>query len=653
MGKRPSGLVRSKTNVCLGIVILCLFFQIAPLAARNAFASGMPRIAAGGLHTIAMKPSGTVWTWGNNSFGQLGDGTRTDSSSPVQVSGLSDVIGVAGGFWHTVALKSDGTAWTWGSNKYGQLGNGDETDTDSSAPVEVSGLSDAIAVAGGYWHTVALKSDGTVWAWGNNFYGQLGNGTTTASSTPVQVKNGDGTDLSDVLAIACGYWHTLALRSDGTVWAWGNNTYGQLGTTTTAHSAEPVQVSGLSGVDTNVDNVTSIAGGYWHSLALKTDGTVWAWGNNAYGQLGDGSTIDSSVPVQVKLHPPTVRTGSASGVTAESATLNGTANANGLETTVWFEYGTSFGSYGNTTSTQTIDGRSDMSVAIGVSGLTEKTVYYFRIVAENLAGTTYGSVNSFTTSAASTMRESSKVASDVTIRKSVAQIRNILSIAGGGGHTLCLRSDGSIWSCGSNYDGQLGHVGDNGEDYADSSIPANAGPLSGIITSIASGNWHTVALRSDGTVWTWGGNYNGQLGDGTNNKSKTPVQVKNFNMGLTIGRIYGYVVDVNGDPLTLASLRLSGKKTKTSKSTLSDKNGYFEFKDLTADTYSLLAKKKGYNQAKSVVVLQTGEIKEIEIEMKPKKGNGSSATPTPTKTPVSSPSPSPTPSPTPTPSATP
>jgi hypothetical protein len=359
--------------------------------------------------------------------------------------------------------------------------------------------------------------------------------------------------------------------------------------------------------------------------------------------------------VQVKLHPPTVRTGSASSVTAESATLSGTVNANGLESTVWFEYGTSFGSYSNTTSTQTVEGRSDIAVTIGVSGLTEKTVYYFRIVAENLAGTTYGSVNSFTTPAASAIRESSKSINGVTMRKSVAQIRNILAIAGGGGHTLCLRSDGSIWSCGSNYDGQLGHVGDNGEDYADSSIPANVGPLSGIITSIAGGNWHTVALRSDGTVWTWGGNYNGQLGDGTNNKSKTPVQVKNFNMGLTIGRIYGYVVDLNGDPLISVNLRLAGKKTKTSKSTLSDKNGYFEFKDLTADTYGILAKKKGYNPAKSAVVLQTGEIKEIEIEMSPKKGNGSSATPTPLNTPTSSPTPMPSPSatPSPTPSSTP
>ncbi len=644
MGKRPSGLVRSKTNVCLGlgIVILCLFFQIAPLAARNAFASGMPRIAAGGLHTIAMKPSGTVWTWGNNSYGQLGDGTRTDSSSPVQVSGLNGVIGVAGGFWHTVALKSDGTVWTWGSNKYGQLGNGDETDTDSSAPVEVSGLSDAIAVAGGYWHTVALKSDGTVWTWGNNFYGQLGDGTNTDGKTPVQVSG-----LSDVLAIASGYWHTIALKSDGTVWTWGNNTYGQLGDGSTVHSATPVQVSGLSGVDTNVDNVTSIAGGYWHTIALKTDGTVWAWGNNFYGQLGDGTDSDCSTPLQVAPQPPTVRTDSATNVTYDSATLNGMANANGLETKVWFEYGKAIGNYTDTSAILTIkddesiNKRINETVRIGISDLSENTTYYYRIFAENGGGWAWGSVLSFTTTSApaAVARKSARESDDT---RSGSAIWNVIAIAGGGGHTAALRTDGSVWSWGSNYDGQLGD-GTN----SDSSTPVLISKLSGIITSIASGNWHTVALRSDGTVWTWGSNYNGQLGDGTFGRSNTPVQVKNFNMGLTIGRIYGYVVDVNGDPLTLANLRLSGKKTKTSKSTLSDKNGYFEFKDLRADIYSILAKKKGYNQAKSVVVLQTGEIKEIEIEMKPKKGNGSSATPTPIS------SPSPTPLPTPTPSLTP
>ncbi len=151
-------------------------------------------------------------------------------------------------------------------------------------------------IACGGNHTISLKSDGTVWAWGRNGDGQLGYGTDTYSKTPVQVKtDSKGNDFGDVTAIAGGFFHTIALKKDGTVWAWGDSR-GQL----TTDSKTPVQVSGLSGV-------TAIAGGGYHSLALKSDGTVWAWGYNGGGQLGDGTKTDSNTPVQVS---------SLSGVTA-------------------------------------------------------------------------------------------------------------------------------------------------------------------------------------------------------------------------------------------------------------------------------------------------------------------------------------------------
>ncbi|MGB9825198.1 MAG: invasin domain 3-containing protein, partial [Desulfofundulus sp.] len=160
-------------------------------------------------HSLEVKSDGTVWAWGNNNFGQLGDGTTINHATPVQVKNLTGVVAVAAGYYHSLALKSDGTVWAWGSNHYGQLGDG--TTTDRYTPVQVQNLTDVVAVAANDFYSLALKSDGTVWAWGDNSYGRLGDGTTTNRTVPVQVKN-----LTSVVAIAAGSWHPLALKSDGT-----------------------------------------------------------------------------------------------------------------------------------------------------------------------------------------------------------------------------------------------------------------------------------------------------------------------------------------------------------------------------------------------------------------------------------------------------
>jgi len=190
---------------------------------------------------------------------------------------------VAGGSSHTMGLKEDGKLWAWGSNNYGQLGDG--TYTERITPVQVQGLSNVISIAAGDSPSLALRSDGTLWAWGYNGYGQLGDGTYTNRSTPVQVQG-----LSNVISIAAEYCYSLALRSDGTLWAWGYNYYGQLGDGTYTNRTTPVQVQGLS-------NVISIAAGYYHSLALRSDGTLWAWGYNGSGQLGDGTYTSHTTPV--------------------------------------------------------------------------------------------------------------------------------------------------------------------------------------------------------------------------------------------------------------------------------------------------------------------------------------------------------------------
>ena len=249
--------------------------------------------------------------WGYNSFGQVGDGApKTRQLTPVAVSDLTDVLALAAGATHSLALRSDGTVWAWGQNNTsGDLGTGNFS--NSSVPVQVvepgdptGFFSNAIAVRGGNLHSIALKSDGTVWTWGNNASGQLGIGapSTFFSNVPIQVVGPDflsdsSSVLTDVVAIASGLNHSLALRSDGTILAWGNNTYGQLGNGASGSGSIdyfPVPVTGLGG-----RGVVEIGTGYNHSFALISDGTVRSWGYNFAGALGDGTTTNSSTPVTV------------------------------------------------------------------------------------------------------------------------------------------------------------------------------------------------------------------------------------------------------------------------------------------------------------------------------------------------------------------
>ena len=269
-------------------------------------------VAAGGNHTVVLgrtdwRWGGDVWTWGANESGQLGDGTTTDRTTPVRVQGINDVIAIAAGDSHTVALRRNGTVWTWGKN--------------SLIPVQVQGLDNITAIAAGGGHTVALRSDGTVWAWGENSSGQLGNGTTTSSVTPVQVQG-----LNNVAVISAGGSHTVAITSDRIVFAWGDNSLGQLGDGTTTSRNTPVQVQGLG-------NVFAIAAGGSHNLAIRSDNSVWAWGNNSHSQLGDGTTINRSTPVRVQ-NLSTVSSISAGGSHSIARRSDGTAwvwgnNSNG------------------------------------------------------------------------------------------------------------------------------------------------------------------------------------------------------------------------------------------------------------------------------------------------------------------------------------
>ncbi len=360
-----------------------------------------------------------VIMWGHNNYGLVWDGTLADSAAQPEVNGLGEVSAVAGGGYHAIALKTDGTVWTWGYN--GKAAGDGTTAAERTTPVQVKGLVDVAAIAGGGYHTIALKADGTVWTWGYNGNGQLGDGTAADRTTPVQVKG-----LVDVAAIAGGGYHTIALKTDGTVWTWGYNGNGQLGDGTTADRTTPVQVKGL------VD-VAAIAGGGYHTIALKTDGTVWTWGYNGNGQLGDGTAADRTTPVQVK-------------------------------------------------------------------GLVD-----------------------------------------------------VAAIAGGGYHTIALKTDGTVWTWGYNGNGQLGDG-----TTADRTTPVQVKGLVDV-AAIAGGGYHTIALKTDGTVWTWGYNGNGQLGDGTAADRTTPVQVKGLSDVAVIagGEIYTIVLLDNLPDMTVSSLAAS------------------------------------------------------------------------------------------------
>jgi alpha-tubulin suppressor-like RCC1 family protein len=280
--------------------------------APNSFGAGaycfITGMSGGGAHSVAAQSVATSWAWGLDFSGQLGNGTTAFAFPPVQVLGpggtgnLAGVAVVGAGAEHTIALRSDGSFWAWGNNSGGQLGNG--SNTNSSVPLQVMGLPRVVAAAAALngYSSVALGDDGSVWDWGNNSSGQLGDGSYTNRTRPVEVLGSGGVGyLTGVVSIAAGEAHSLAVKSDGTVWAWGNNQNGQLGSGTTGNfSAVPVQVVGPSGIG-NLTGVVAAAAGSLHSLALKSDGTLWAWGQGGNGALGNGGVADTSVPVEVSL----------------------------------------------------------------------------------------------------------------------------------------------------------------------------------------------------------------------------------------------------------------------------------------------------------------------------------------------------------------
>ena len=465
----------------------------SPVFADNAAIA----VNAGELHSCALRQSGTISCWGKNTYGQLGNGTQTDSSVPDQVMSIADATATTTGSGHSCALHQTGTISCWGKNTYGQLGNG--TQTDSSVPVQVADIADATAITANWGHSCALHESGAISCWGNNYYGQLGNGQRgydLVSSVPMQVA-----DITDATAITTGSWHSCALHESGAISCWGNNYYGQLGNGQRGYdlvSSVPMQVA-------DITNATAIAANRRHACALHETGTISCWGRNENGQLGNGTNTSSSAPVQV------------AGIT------DATAITAGYEHSCALHQDGTISCWGHNENGQLGNGtQTDSSVPVRVVGITDATAIttgYEHSCALHQDGTiscwgrnTYGQLGSGTDTWFSLVQEQ------------VTGITDATAITTNRVHSCALREGGTISCWGRNWEGQLG----NGQRDYDlvSSAPVQVVVITDA-TDVSAGSSHSCALREGGTISCWGENKHGQLGNqrGYHFVSSAPVQV--------------------------------------------------------------------------------------------------------------------------------
>lgn len=365
-------------------------------------------LALGESFTQGVKANGTLWAWGENTYGQLGDGTTTNRNIPVFIRKTNDILTIAAGGNHSLGLKTEGTLWSWGINDSGQLGNGTFGGYIVS-PKQIGSDSSWIGIAAGSKHNIALKANGTIWAWGLNNCGQLGDGTLIKKTNPLQI----GSD-SNWCSIVASAFHSLGLKVDGTIWSWGLNDSGQLGDGTFINKWSPIQIG-------TGDQWVSIASYGSHSLALKSDGTLWAWGSNIHGQLGSGSANIYNSPIQVGLDSQWV------------SITNGASHSLGLKAngTIWGWGYNNFGQLGDGTTT------------------------------------------------------------DRFVPKQIGIEKKWVSIASGVKHSVAIKSDGTYWTWGYNYQGQLGDL-----SIIDRYTPIQISTIYNAVKATG-GGLHSLVFKSD------------------------------------------------------------------------------------------------------------------------------------------------------------
>ena len=508
-----------RPRITLGLTALALVAMVAcdPGGGGNPVAPTLSRVAAGSEHMLAIKPDGTVWAWGSNADGELGNGTTVDSSTPVAVnlpgsmtavSAGGGILLLGGGFspamGTSLALGQDGNLWAWGNNQKGQLGDG--TTTNRATPVAVKGLTSVMTMSAGVYHCLAVKQDGSLWAWGANDDGELGDGTTTPRPTPVQVPGLTGVMNVKALQIPNANEVSLAVKNDGTVWVWGWVAGGLQPGAADAMVTAPEQVKGISGVIA-IDGEAGLG----VATALKADGTVWTWGGgqapaqvtglvnaaNIAGNLAvlvDGTiwTWSNGAPTQV----PGVTNGLQVSGTPSSMLIRDASSH------VWAMGGNTFGQLGDTTPLAHPSPQvSTLQPASRVSAHSTSTFALLPNGALWAWGSAAGNGDPF----------------------QVASLPGATAVANGGNHWLAV-TGGTVSAEGNNYAGQLG----NGTTLDSLASPVPVAGLAGVKT-VATATTFSLALKTDGTVWSWGDNAGGALGDGTTTQRLAPVQA----LGLT------------------------------------------------------------------------------------------------------------------------
>jgi len=460
-------------------------------------------ISIGEFHACAIKSDFTLWCWGSNSYGQLGDGTKIFKTSPQLVGGTDNWAFVAAGYQNTCAIKRDGTLWCWGNNEKGQLG--DNTTTESLTPKQV-GTDKWVRVAGGSQFVCAIKNDNKLYCWGYNQMGQLGNGNNQDSKVPVQI------DSRDWQAITAGTWHTCGIKTDY-IYCWGHNSNGQLGLGATGDKNSPTLVN-------STDKWLEINGGAWHTCAVQENQSqgkdvLWCWGKNDYGQVGNSSVADQNTP-QVTNRANDWTSLAVGNFHTCASTIDKTSGNKGL-----YCWGINdIGQLGLGAS-QVGDKTVPAQIEAGGTWIGVWTGDYHTCALKSVEQTinlycwgknSYGQVGNNSTSLAKT---------PVIIEGGELPAGEQLNFAGlGASHSCALTAYGTLYCWGANTSDQLG-LGAAAGNYK--TTPNQVGTHN-YWTEIVGGNSHTCGLMED-MLYCWGLNTNGQLGLGNNDNKDTPTMV--------------------------------------------------------------------------------------------------------------------------------
>ncbi|WP_058625283.1 RCC1 domain-containing protein [Microbacterium testaceum] len=548
-----------------------------PLRVNSLWDAGvrMTQVSAGVWHSVAVALDGSVWAWGSGRFGRLGDGIVSEHvSGPVRLDAMWDAgvraTQVSAGPMHSLAVASDGSLWSWGSGETGLLGDGDESDHVSAAR-RVDALWDAgkriTQSSAGDQHSLAVASDGSVWAWGDGWTGQLGNGSTAVHAVPGLVGAHTFTQIS------AGESHSLALASDGSVWAWGDGADGRLGNgASNVHStAWPVTVLASWTVGDPGRKITQVAAGATTSLALASDGSVWAWGSGSDGQLGPDVRGDSATPVRVpstggnglKITKVAVGGGQCVAIASDGSVWRwGTIAAGWRTDTVPTKVEFPREWDGSGSRATDVSAGSNFAVVVSSRGAVwgwgesrsgqmqghDSSGYEPQIVAPTGAqAASAGATHVLDLTVARDVwawggrpsRGSDPVALgdgsapgygrgrvDVAAPWFRASPRVwATQVAAGRVHSMVRGSDGSVWAWGDGANGRLG-TGKTETALTPQAVdPAWSNDVGRSITQVSAGGSHSLALASDGSAWAWGAGGSGQLGDGGVADQAAPVAV--------------------------------------------------------------------------------------------------------------------------------